>query len=341
MDVKDRYERDLSYISKYIGQDESLVQAGGGNTSVKIDDCQMLVKSSGIELSAVTEHSGFSVVNYCKIREDLKKDICDESSLDESLIDGARPSIETFLHSLTGKYTIHSHPLCVTILASQRGGMDILSRIFPEAVCVNYAKPGLDLAKLFLHALKEKPSASLFFLKNHGVIVCANTKEDVLKKHDNVIKRLCEYLDIPQDASSVAKCLFDGLQSWDNKLIAYHMEKINARDLFRNNGKSSFMFSPDCIVYCGMEFFVAKSLDSLKDEIDEFVKQYGMPKIAVVNDMVFAIAQSVRKAKEIESVLGLVTKINQRKIENVDYLAKDEAIKLLNWNAEKYRYNRD
>lgn len=339
MDVKDRYKQDLSYISKYIGQDECLVQAGGGNTSIKLDDCRMLVKSSGVELSAVTENFGFSVVDYCKIRENLKKDVCDESFLDESLIEGARPSIETFLHSLTGKYTIHSHPLSVTILACQVDGMEILARLFPDAICVDYAKPGLDLAKLFLHALKKKPAASVFFLKNHGVIVCANTKEDVLKKHDDVISKLCEYLKVSRKASAVAKRLFDGFQSYDNGLIAYYLEKINVQDLLLSNGKSSFMFSPDCIVYCGVEFFVVKSLDSLKDEIDEFMKQYGMPKIAIVNDMVFAIAQSVRKAKEIESVVGLIAKINQRKIENVDYLTKEEALKLINWDAEKYRYS--
>ena len=37
----------LIQISKYAGMRNDLAQAGGGNTSVKIDDQVMLVKSSG------------------------------------------------------------------------------------------------------------------------------------------------------------------------------------------------------------------------------------------------------------------------------------------------------
>lgn len=339
MDNEEICKRDLSYISKYIGQDENLVQAGGGNTSIKIDECRMLVKSSGIELSAVTETSGVSIVDYRQVKDALTNNVDDDCVLKDALIEGPRPSIETYLHSLTDKYTIHSHPLCVTILACQASGMDVLKRLFPDAVCVSYAKPGIELAKLFFHAIQKSPLASVFFLKNHGLIVCADTKEEVLSKHDNVIKKLCEYLKISQDANNVAKHLFCEFQKYDNRLIAYYLENVKARHLFRRNGESSYMFSPDCVVYCGADFFVVKGLDSLKEEIDVFVKQNGVPKIAIVNDMVFAIAQSVRKAKEIESVAGFIAKINQRKIEDIDYLSKEDALKLINWDAEKYRYS--
>ena len=333
------YKHELSYISKYIGQDESLVQAGGGNTSIKIDDSRMLVKSSGIELSAVTDNSGFSIVDYRQVREALISDANDDSILKNALIEGLRPSIETYLHSLTDKYTIHSHPLCVTILVCQTNGMGVLKKLFPDAICVGYAKPGIELAKIFFHAIQKNSSAFLFFLKNHGLIVSGNSKEDVLKKHNDVINKLCGYLKISQDANDVAKHLFCEFQKYDNRLIAYHLENLKKTDLFRENKKSSYMFSPDCIVYCGMEFLVVKNLDALENAISEFIKQYGIPKVVIAKDFIFAITTSVRKAKEIESVLKLVAKINQRKIENVDFLSKEDAVKLLNWDAEKYRYN--
>ena len=38
-------------ISKYAGMRNDLGQAGGGNTSVKLDDQVMLVKSSGFQLA--------------------------------------------------------------------------------------------------------------------------------------------------------------------------------------------------------------------------------------------------------------------------------------------------
>ena len=39
--------QDFIKISKYAGMRNDLAQAGGGNTSVKLDDHIMLVKSSG------------------------------------------------------------------------------------------------------------------------------------------------------------------------------------------------------------------------------------------------------------------------------------------------------
>lgn len=45
-------------ISKYAGMRNDLAQAGGGNTSVKLDDRVMLVKSSGFQLADVSENSG-------------------------------------------------------------------------------------------------------------------------------------------------------------------------------------------------------------------------------------------------------------------------------------------
>lgn len=53
-----------------------------------------------------------------------------------------RASIETFLHAVTGKYTLHSHPTLVNILVSRKDGMEELRNLFPEAVLVSYRKPG-------------------------------------------------------------------------------------------------------------------------------------------------------------------------------------------------------
>ena len=43
------------YMSKYAGMREDLIQAGGGNSSVKLDGCKMLIKASGIQLADITQ----------------------------------------------------------------------------------------------------------------------------------------------------------------------------------------------------------------------------------------------------------------------------------------------
>ena len=54
-------------ISRYAGMRNDLAQAGGGNTSVKLDDKTMLVKSSGIQLAQVSETEGYTKVDYRRI----------------------------------------------------------------------------------------------------------------------------------------------------------------------------------------------------------------------------------------------------------------------------------
>lgn len=55
--------KSLIQISKYAGMREDLVQAGGGNTSVKLSDTEMLIKASGFQLADITEKEGFAIVN--------------------------------------------------------------------------------------------------------------------------------------------------------------------------------------------------------------------------------------------------------------------------------------
>lgn len=60
-----------------------------------------------------------------------------------------RASIETFLHAVTGKYMLHSHPTLVNILTARKDGREILEELFPDAVYVPYRKPGAALAETY------------------------------------------------------------------------------------------------------------------------------------------------------------------------------------------------
>ena len=62
-------------ISKYAGMRNDLAQAGGGNTSVKLDDRVMLVKSSGFQLADVSENSGYSKIDYRLIEDYFKENL--------------------------------------------------------------------------------------------------------------------------------------------------------------------------------------------------------------------------------------------------------------------------
>ena len=114
----------LVKISKYAGGRFDLVQASGGNASVKKADGTMLIKASGYLLSEVEMHRGYCLINNKKVlgildepwivrernREKIDRRIM--GRIQKCVIkDKGRPSIEVFLHALLDKYTLHLHPL--------------------------------------------------------------------------------------------------------------------------------------------------------------------------------------------------------------------------------------
>ena len=103
-------------ISKYAGMREDLVQAGGGNSSFKISDDKMAVKASGFQLADITINDGYALVNqkiimelilnasdFSNITENVSKTI-----LEESFIEGKKPSIEFLLFLSDITYRFHS-----------------------------------------------------------------------------------------------------------------------------------------------------------------------------------------------------------------------------------------
>ena len=94
---------DFVQISRYAGERFDLVQAGGGNSSVKLDNDEMLIKASGFLLSEVTKDRGFSTVDTKKVaniltnkaiksetnsrkRESIAANLINEAILDKKIV---------------------------------------------------------------------------------------------------------------------------------------------------------------------------------------------------------------------------------------------------------------
>lgn len=330
---------ELSYISKLTGQSEMMVQAGGGNTSVKQDERTMLIKASGCHLTDVTPDTGYSLVDYRKICDfftDGPDDSREQEILTKSLLEGRRPSIETFLHSITKKYTIHSHPLGVTLLASCGKGLGALREMFPRAVYVDYATPGIKLAKKYYEAAAGAES-DIVFLKNHGLIVSADTVKEVLDLQYDVIEKIEKYLKRDMTAFDIGIRLFGEINRFNPALIAYRVRSAAAAEAAaRSGGEWSYKFSPDCVVFCGRKFFVS-GIKEIAENFGSFVRSDGIPKIAVIDGNVFVIAESVDKAKKTESVLELTAEIYLSGYDKFYLISDEETNFLLNWDSEKYR----
>ncbi|MBP2657675.1 MAG: Methylthioribulose-phosphate dehydratase [Firmicutes bacterium] len=337
-------------MSKYAGMREDIIQAGGGNSSVKLEDDRMLIKASGVQLADLTEESGYTVVNPKVIIEFFNNKTVDEINasdenklLNDSLISGMRPSIETFLHSITDIFTLHSHPMLVNVLTAREQGIEVLKSLFPHALMVDYATPGINLAKEYFKTYNNANKEKIFdviFLKNHGLIVSGKTGKEVVEKTEKVLLMIEDYLKVNMQAyHDVTKIFFEiqKISLLKNKIV-YLSNDININmSLNKLGGLWNSYFCPDCLVYCGKRPVILRELFTNED-IKKHMMEYGNPVVLYYKEKIYILANNLKKAKEIESVLsfsGQVAVLNSNY--KMDLLSDNEQNFLLNWESEKYR----
>lgn len=346
----------LLELSHFAGMRFDLVQAGGGNSSVKLNQTEMLIKASGYHLSEVNEDDGFVSVIYPDVNnilrrrdslEKLDKRAREKKAAQEVSLaltthsSNLRVSIEVFLHSALRKYVLHTHPLAVNAIACQRSWKNQLEVIFPDALFVPYATPGIDLGLVLsdmLRCCEEIPK--VIFLQNHGLIVNSDDIEEVKNLTDKVTAS-CEIvcgLDFEhyRATTSIAAFLESGCVVYCSDDHTLHSCVKGDKHILR-----SAPIFPDSVVFCGLYPLILKNLES-KKPLEEYLNKFNeTPKVIYINDRFYFIAKNIRKAKDIEEVfkahLFLVSSIkpNERLV-----LEGAELAYLSNWEAERYRSGR-
>jgi rhamnose utilization protein RhaD (predicted bifunctional aldolase and dehydrogenase) len=231
---------DLIKISNVTGKDSTLVQGGGGNTSVKTADGKhMYIKASGTALKDMSSKKGWrrlrlapvlSIIEdkaLAKLGADKREpEVVDRLLLacDDNIKDGARPSVESHLHAFLDRCVIHLHPLVVAAYVNAKNGKAELEKLFKKEkfppLWVPYADPGFMLAKkiasLVNHYQKQygiKPATMI--LEKHGVFVTTATTEASLRLVRKVIKLCKSKLTPPKPRKSkpIAKQDIDNAKS--------------------------------------------------------------------------------------------------------------------------------
>lgn len=343
---------ELIKISKYAGMREDLVQAGGGNSSVKTKKDEMLIKAMGIQLADIREKSGYSVVNPQIFRDFFTS--CQNTQVDAELgeklqnqayISGPRPAIETFLHAVTDTVTLHVHPVLVNVLTARAGGMEVLKQLFPDSIMVDYATPGIEIGMKFYLKCKDRlvgqTTSGVVFMKNHGLIVSGKTADEVIEGTENVISKIAEYLGYDNTANRDVTKIYNILSKvcdMTNDIVYRTVSQsiLQSADLLSQN---RHIFCPDSVVFCGRKIM---AIDEGKEyeQLKAYISDYGKPNVIVYKNQVYIVATSVKKAKEIESVLSFCAEVCQlNKDYDMDLLHENEVDFLLNWEVEKYRKN--
>ena len=189
-------------ISLSVGRDSALVQGGGGNTSIKIDNHRMAIKASGISLKDMGSKNSYSVVDYTLIHDYLNGTEIDEDGLVKKIRSCVvatknKPSIETGFHSLLKKFVIHTHSVYANLLTCSTDGEHIVGELFPDSLWIGYETPGRDLTLAIKRALKStKAIPGIIFLKNHGLIATGPESDSTLELHNSVNATIMHHFDL-------------------------------------------------------------------------------------------------------------------------------------------------
>ncbi len=199
----------LVYRSNLLASDRSIVNFGGGNTSVKTIEpdhagrktAVLWVKGSGSDLATIGR-AGFTGLRLEEIMPLLDRDaMTDEemvSYLARCQLDPVmpRPSIETLLHAFTPyPHVDHTHPDAIGAIVGATDGERLAEECFgADAVWIPYIRPGFSLAKLVGEALRANPQAKIVLLAKHGLVTWGETAPESYASTLDAINRAAAFV---------------------------------------------------------------------------------------------------------------------------------------------------
>ncbi|MEX2234416.1 MAG: bifunctional aldolase/short-chain dehydrogenase [Cyclobacteriaceae bacterium] len=183
------------HTSRLLGQNKSLVLHGGGNTSVKITEKNIVgeeeeilyVKGSGWDLETINAE-GFSPVRLEHLKALAELPALSDSVMVNELIthltrsSAPVPSVEAILHAIIPyKYVDHTHADAVVAITNSVDGENIIRKIYGGRILVvPYIMPGFDLSRLCALIIKEHLTDDMIgmVLLKHGIFSFGNTAEE-------------------------------------------------------------------------------------------------------------------------------------------------------------------
>ena len=205
---------DLVRISNTAGSDSSLVQGGGGNTSVKSDDGKyMYIKASGTALKDMSVERGWRRLNIAAVLDILgdkplaKMDIGSRelemvkrllAACEDDVCGNVRPSVECPMHAVLSKCVIHLHATAVQAYTSAKNGKSEVFELFKDEqfgpLWVPYANPGFDLGqKVFRlvngYVRRHGRKPGVLIMQKHGVLVSSQSADGALRLVEQIIGR--------------------------------------------------------------------------------------------------------------------------------------------------------
>jgi rhamnose utilization protein RhaD (predicted bifunctional aldolase and dehydrogenase) len=179
----------LKKTSARIGVNSLHIQGAGGNTSVKDEDI-LWVKASGTRLADAEREDIFVGIHWQEYLSELSQDFRAPVK-NHTIGHDLKPSIEASLHCLMPhKVVLHTHSIAaLSWLVRADAESGVASRLAGINYSIlPYVSPGTDLAEAF----SKHPPTDAVLLKNHGIVVGAESVEQAESLLESVCQRLTE-----------------------------------------------------------------------------------------------------------------------------------------------------
>ena len=210
----------LVYRSNRLGDDLTLTNTGGGNTSSKLTEQDPLsgepvevlwVKGSGGDLRTATRE-GFASLYLDKVREMKARYVNSPERGPKTPIEDAmypmyshcvfnlNPracSIDTPLHTFVPfQHVDHLHPNAVIAVAASVDQERLCAEIFGEDVIyVPWQRPGFDIGLMIERLIAQHPRAKGVLLGHHGMSSWSNDDKTCYETALEIIDRATEYIE--------------------------------------------------------------------------------------------------------------------------------------------------
>jgi rhamnose utilization protein RhaD (predicted bifunctional aldolase and dehydrogenase) len=329
-------KNDLKELSFYLGNNLDWVQGAGGNTSLKTNET-LWVKASGYWLSDA-KNDIFVPLSRKMVLDKIssgEEDLSSSRILKNEYQD-LRPSIETTLHALMPhKFVIHTHSVNVISYAVLKDCKQLLKEKLNDLkwLWVPYVRPGLPLTKRLKAA--NISNFDVIILANHGLVIGADSKEEVLALINKVEKRLFRPLRKKSINTNVRK-IINALDLLDYKLPKYDFCHSLAQDKFSMKVLSENALYPDHVIFLGPGKIPVISYEDLKNRIKNKTlnKNY---KAIVIKELGVLVNKAV--SENAEEMLHCLTNVLLKLMpkDKLQHLKFNDEADLLGWDAEKYR----
>ena len=162
----------LIYRSNILGEDASVTNWAGGNTSAKITEKNfrgdqvvvLRVKGSGTDLRTITR-PGFPGVELAPVLALRSRGAMSDAEMVEYLahclvdLNAKRPSIDALIHAFIDHVHVdHMHPDAIIALCTSKDGPKLMKQIYGDtAAWLPWLRPGVALAKQCGERINRRP----------------------------------------------------------------------------------------------------------------------------------------------------------------------------------------